>query len=41
MSVAGEKIGISRVTFIFHLFSIHAAILPGNWLHALVLKIAL
>jgi len=34
--VAAEKIGMSRMTFIFHLFSIHADFLSGNWRHAFI-----
>jgi len=30
MPVAGEKIGMSSMIFIFHLFSIHADFLSGN-----------
>jgi len=34
--VTGEKIGTSRISFIFYLFSIHADFLPGNWRHAFI-----
>jgi len=34
--VAGEKIGMSSMIFIFHLFSIHADFLSGNWRHAFI-----